>query len=169
VTDPLETGRQDVLQKAVDELVSRHVLCALLAAGGIGADTQQHVVAVDAENPLVGDRHSVRVAAEGLEHRFGTTEWLLRLKDLDFGRSSIDIRAGAVYPVCHAPGAALGGSRQAGSQGGKLPCVRVIGGAGASAAIAPVLGSCRCRHTPGCVCFEVRPLLQGWRDRSGGS
>ncbi len=75
VTDPLETGRQDVLQKAVDELGSRHAQRALLAAGGIGADTQQHVVAVDAENPLVADRHSVRVAAVGLERRFGTTEF----------------------------------------------------------------------------------------------
>ena len=89
VTDPLETGRQDVLQKAVDELGSRHVQCALLAAGGIGADTQEHVVAVDAENPLVGDRHSVRVAAEVLEHRFGTTEWLLGIDHPVMGVESL--------------------------------------------------------------------------------
>jgi hypothetical protein len=37
----------------------------------------------------------------------------------------------------------------------------------ASAATAPE-SPCRCRHTPGCVCFEVRPLPQGWRERSGG-
>jgi hypothetical protein len=72
VTGTLETGRQEVLQKAVDELGSRHAQRALLAAGGIGADTQEHVVALNAEDTLVGDGHPVRV----LEHRFGTAQRL---------------------------------------------------------------------------------------------
>jgi hypothetical protein len=63
VTDTLESGRQDVLQKAVDELGSRHAQRALLAAGGIGADTQEHVVALNAEDTFHPHVHLVVPAA----------------------------------------------------------------------------------------------------------
>ncbi len=59
--DPLETGRQDVLQKAIDERGPGHAQCALLAAGGIGADAQEHVVALNAQDTLVGDGYLPRM------------------------------------------------------------------------------------------------------------
>jgi hypothetical protein len=80
VTDALETGRQDGFQKTVDELGAGRAQGALLAAGGIGADAQEHVVAVvavDAEDTLVGDRHPVRVATEVFEYRFQAAQRLL--------------------------------------------------------------------------------------------
>ena len=57
VTDALEAARQDVLEKAVDEIGASDAQGALLAALAIGTHPQQDFVAVDAEDALVGDRH----------------------------------------------------------------------------------------------------------------
>jgi len=78
VADALEAARQNVLHKALYELGAGQAYCALLATTlAIDSDAKGHLVIVDRDDTLVGDRHAVGVAAQILEHLGRTAEGLL--------------------------------------------------------------------------------------------
>ena len=67
VPNPLETGRQDMPQEAVNEHRAGQTHGSLRAAGGVSAHAKGHVLVIDADNSLVGDRHPMRVAPQILK------------------------------------------------------------------------------------------------------
>ena len=77
MADALEAARQDVLEKALDEIGAGQAQGALPAALAVGTYPKQYFVAVDAEDALVGNRHPVRVAAEVVQHRLSAAQRLL--------------------------------------------------------------------------------------------
>jgi hypothetical protein len=74
ITDAVEPVRQDMQEKAVDELLGskgHH-----LAPGGMAAvdPAEAHAAGFEREQPAVGDRHAVGVAGEVSQHLPGAGE-----------------------------------------------------------------------------------------------
>lgn len=74
VADLDEAGRQDVKQKAADELdrVEVHDAAAVVVSGI--APAKAHLAVLEAEEPSVGDSNPMRVAGQVLEHMFRSAE-----------------------------------------------------------------------------------------------
>jgi hypothetical protein len=68
VTDAHETIRQDVEQKAFDKLVGVENRCLFPIAVLAIAIAQSDLAMIDREDPIVGKRHAVSVAAEIVEN-----------------------------------------------------------------------------------------------------
>jgi hypothetical protein len=75
-TDAVEAARQDVQEKPPDEFrrLERHRLRRLHGIGAVVLVVETDVAVVHVEQPLVGDRHAVRVAADVLEDLLRTSE-----------------------------------------------------------------------------------------------
>ena len=76
VSDAVETVGQDVDQEAADELVGveRHELVAGVALGPVILPFESHALAVEGDEPAVGDSDPVRVAGQVGEHRAGSAK-----------------------------------------------------------------------------------------------
>ena len=74
VADLDEAGRQDMEQKAADELdrIEGHDAAAVVVPGV--APAKAHLAVVEAEEPSVGDGDPMRVAGQVLQHMFGSAE-----------------------------------------------------------------------------------------------
>ncbi len=72
---------QHVQEKAANELVrgKRHHLA--LVAVRVIAPAETHRVAVETDEPVIRDRHPVRIAGQIIEHGFGAGERRLRVDD----------------------------------------------------------------------------------------
>ena len=81
MTDAPKSLGQDVQQEAANELVGveRHRLG--FAAGAIIFPSKPHGAIVAIEEPAIGDRDAVRVAAEIVEHLLRAAEWPFRIDD----------------------------------------------------------------------------------------
>src|SRR5579884_3740992 len=66
VADLMEAGRQNVLQKAADELVAGHGFAAAAAGRPVGV-AEAHARVGDAENAIVGDGDAEGIAGEIIE------------------------------------------------------------------------------------------------------
>jgi hypothetical protein len=71
VTDAHETIRQDVEQKALDKLVGVENRCLFPIAVLAIAIAQSDLAMIDREDPIIGKRHAVSVAAEIVENGLG--------------------------------------------------------------------------------------------------
>ena len=76
VADAVEAVRQDVDEKAADELVraERHDFVSRAAIGAIILVPEGDAVVVGGDQPAVGDGDAVGIAREISEHRLGSTE-----------------------------------------------------------------------------------------------
>ena len=76
VTDAVEPVGQDMDQEAADELVGveRHKLAASVALGPVIRPFEGHSLAVEGNEPAVGDRDPVRVAGQISEDSVGSAE-----------------------------------------------------------------------------------------------
>ena len=76
MSNAVETVRQDVDQKAADELVDIecHPLVAVVGLGPVILPFERHARAVEGDEPAVGNSHSVRVARQVGEHSAGSTK-----------------------------------------------------------------------------------------------
>jgi hypothetical protein len=83
VADAVAAARQDVQEKAPDELgrIEGHRLRRLQGPGAVVLIAEAHVVVVQVEQPLVGDRHAVRVAADVFQNLLRTIEGSFRIHD----------------------------------------------------------------------------------------
>ena len=81
VTNAHETVGQDVEQKAADKLVGlqgdRFFSITVFSI----SITQGDLAVFDIENSIIGERHTVGVAAEIIEHGAWRAEWLFRIND----------------------------------------------------------------------------------------
>ena len=66
-----------MVQEAPDEFSAWQADDPLLPGFGIAAHPEAYVVAVDTDDPLIRDRHPVRIAAQIVQHRLGAAQRLL--------------------------------------------------------------------------------------------
>ena len=74
VADACEAARQNVHQKAADELVGREGHRFVSVSIGVVFPAERHALAVELRDPRVGDRHAMRVAGQVLEHLWCAAE-----------------------------------------------------------------------------------------------
>ena len=68
ISDPPESRRQDMEEKAPDELVGGEGHDLLLVVTAIVPPSKTHFAILDIEETMVGDRHSVGIATEVIEY-----------------------------------------------------------------------------------------------------
>lgn len=83
--------RQDVEQKAADKLLSVEGCGLLLIAVFAIAVAQGDLAVFDIEDTIVGERHTVSVAAEIVENGLGRPERLFRVDDPVFVVRDVDV------------------------------------------------------------------------------
>ena len=76
VTDAVETVGQDVDEEAADELVAikRHKLVASDALGAVILPFERHALAIEGDEPTVGNGNPVSVAGQVGEHSVGSAK-----------------------------------------------------------------------------------------------
>ena len=83
VADAMEATWQNVDQEAADELVGgeRHELLSFATFGAIVLPLEGDAIAVERDQPAVGDGNAVGVARQIGEHGLGPAEWTLAVDD----------------------------------------------------------------------------------------
>ena len=81
MTDAMEAVRQGVEQKASNELVGSECHHLDLAVVAVVAPAEAHLIAGERDQPAVGDRDAMSVAAEIGQHLLGTGEGPLGIDD----------------------------------------------------------------------------------------
>jgi hypothetical protein len=74
VADAHETGGKHVEQEAAQELLDRQGHQALLVAVGGVSPAEGNLVPREGDQAVIGDRHTMGIAAEVTEYMFGTPE-----------------------------------------------------------------------------------------------
>ena len=83
VADAVEAAGEHMDQEAADELVAceRHQLGPLTAFGPIVLPFEGDAVAIESDQPMVGDGNAVGIARQISEHRLGPAERSLCIDD----------------------------------------------------------------------------------------
>ena len=74
MADAHEALRKDVQQEALQELVDRQASEFLLIVVRRITPAKSDLIILEGDQAMVGDGHTVGIAAEILQHLFGTTE-----------------------------------------------------------------------------------------------
>ncbi len=84
VSDAVEARRQDMDQKAANELGygQAHDLHPITAFDAVVFPAEGHRVAIGIDEPVVGDRHPVRIAAQICQHGLGPVEGWFGISDV---------------------------------------------------------------------------------------
>ena len=83
VADAVEAVRQYVDEEAADELGAgeRHDLGPLAALGAVVLPLEGDCLAIERDQPAVGDGDAMGIARQVGEHGFGSAEWTLAVDD----------------------------------------------------------------------------------------
>jgi hypothetical protein len=74
VADTDEASWQDVQQETADELMRGQCHLTLLAVVGVILPAESDLVLLEAQQPVIGDRHPMGIPRQVMQHMLGTAE-----------------------------------------------------------------------------------------------